>query len=381
MLNPFRLQASSLMVECTQTQPKLSTNLIPSSLRNNSPSLCFSVSFNGRDLNGACYRSISLGQISIRCQAKWNAIGFSEEQSSTVELPDDDCKDDEELQRRKKVGHGNKGKVPWNKGITHSAETREKISLRTREALSDPKIRKKMSECPRSLSKQTKMRIGTSQRKLWGERLKWIRSREKFLQSWAESIADAAKKGGADQGELEWDSYEKIKREIYLQQIQRAAEKAKAKEQARLRAERAAQAKIEKMARLAQRKKEREERAKLREEIKRRRRRAKQEREELAIARESKLKARLMKIQKKKSITSHVSHQHERAWEKLDIEFMQRENIKKEVSLEDQLLLAKKKRSESLNVNVLTVLPSHSAERSPSVNSVPEQFVHIGMQI
>lgn len=140
------------------------------------------------------------------------------------------------------------------------------------------------------------MRIGVSQRKLWGERLKWKRSREKFLQSWAEIIAEAAKRGGDDQGELEWDSYDKIKRELYLQEIQRVAEKAKAKERVRLRAERAAQAKIEKMARLAQRKKERDERVKLREEIKRRRRRAKQEREELAIAQESKLKARLMRV-------------------------------------------------------------------------------------
>ncbi|KAK4373947.1 hypothetical protein RND71_004624 [Anisodus tanguticus] len=116
-----------------------------------------------------------------------------------------------------------------------------------------------MSECPRSLSNQTKIRIHTSLRKLWGERLKWKRSREKYFQSWAESIANAAKVGGSDQEELEWDSYDKIKREIALEQLQLAAEKAKAKEMARIRAERAAQRKTEKMDRLVQRRKEREE--------------------------------------------------------------------------------------------------------------------------
>lgn len=120
MLKPLCLQVSSLMVECTKTQPKLSTNLTPSSLKNNSPFLFFSVSFNARDLTGAFYHSISLGEISMRCQTKWNTTGFSEEQSSTVELPEDDCKDDKELQRIKKR-HGNKGKVPWNKGIAHNA--------------------------------------------------------------------------------------------------------------------------------------------------------------------------------------------------------------------------------------------------------------------
>lgn len=45
-----------------------------------------------------------------------------------------------EIERRKKIGLANKGRVPWNKGKKHRAETRELISQRTKEALKDPKV-------------------------------------------------------------------------------------------------------------------------------------------------------------------------------------------------------------------------------------------------
>lgn len=194
-----------------------------------------------------------------------------------------------------------------------------------------------MSECPRSLSNQTKIKIRTSLRKLWGKRLKWKRSKEKFFQSWAESIANAAKVGGSDQEELEWDSYDKIKREIAREQLQLAAEKAKAKEMARILAERAAQRKTEKMQRLTERRKERAEKQKVEGKTKRPRRRSKQEKEELAVAEELKLKAKLVKIQKKKSTLSHVCTENCRAWERLDVAFIKRPQVQKTVSLADQI--------------------------------------------
>ncbi|KAL3636906.1 hypothetical protein CASFOL_019205 [Castilleja foliolosa] len=64
--------------------------------------------------------------------------------------------DDKEIQRRIKIGLANKGKVPWNKGCKHSEETRERIRSRTKEALKDPKVRKKMSEAPRALRRKLK---------------------------------------------------------------------------------------------------------------------------------------------------------------------------------------------------------------------------------
>lgn len=75
-----------------------------------------------------------------------------------------------------------------------------------------------------------------------------------------------------------------------------AAEKAKAKEMARIRAERAAQRKTENMQRLAQRRKEQVEKQKVEGKTKRPRRRSKQEKEELAVAEELKLKAKLVKV-------------------------------------------------------------------------------------
>lgn len=146
-------------------------------------------------------------------------------------------------------------------------------------------------------SNQTKARIRASLTKLWGKRLQWKRSREKFLHSWAESIATAAKMGGSDQQELDWDSYDKITREMALQQLRQAEEKAKAKEIARIRAERAAQVKAEKKAKIAERRREREENASVKgESIKKRNKRSKEEKEKLANFQEVKLKERLMKV-------------------------------------------------------------------------------------
>lgn len=44
-----------------------------------------------------------------------------------------------------------------------------------------------------------------------------------------ESIAVAAKKGGKEEQELDWDSYDKIKQETLHQELQRVAEKEKLK--------------------------------------------------------------------------------------------------------------------------------------------------------
>ncbi|KAL3636907.1 hypothetical protein CASFOL_019206 [Castilleja foliolosa] len=139
-------------------------------------------------------------------------------------------------------------------------------------------VRKKMSEAPRTLSNQTKAKIRASLTSLWGTRLKWKRSREKFLQLWAGSIATAAKKGGIDEQELDWDSYDKLKQEIALLQTEWTAEKAK--------------------------------------------------------------------IHKKKSAVNQVSSQHQRPWEKLDLEFAN--GLRQENSLADQIRFAKNRRSEQM---------------------------------
>lgn len=108
---------------------------------------------------------------------------------------------------------------------------------------------------------------------------------ERLILSWAECIAKVAKKGGSDQQELDWDSFNKIKQEMVLQQLQWTAEKAKAKEMGKIRS------------RLAQKRKEREEKARARGEIKRKtQRKLKEDREDFAVPQVSKLKQKPTKV-------------------------------------------------------------------------------------
>lgn len=120
---------------------------------------------------------------------------------------------------------------------------------------------------------------------------------------WAQSIAEEARKGGDDQHELEWDSYEKIKAEIIHGQLQLAEDKAKAKEMiTKVRAEKAAKAKEiakakEEKARLAREHKEKKQQAKARAESKREaRRKSEEDREKMTVFKRLKLKVRLTKV-------------------------------------------------------------------------------------
>ncbi|XP_017980565.1 PREDICTED: uncharacterized protein LOC18594150 isoform X1 [Theobroma cacao] len=272
------------------------------------------------------------------------------------------CSNDEnrkEEQRRRKIGLANKGRVPWNKGRKHSAETCLRIKQRTIEALKDPKVRKKMSEHPRTHSKQSKARIGSSLRHVWGKRLKWKWLGERFFLSWLESIAEAARKGGTDQPELDWDSYDRIKQEIALEQLQWATEKAKGKEMAKVRA---ATAQAEKMARIAQKRKEQEEKLKARE-LKRKARGKSKKDGEVADNQGLKLKQRLTMIRKKKSIHSQVSIQgdtaHIPALEILNIELIKKEKMQNEVSLAEQIKAAKSRREKSVSTKLMAVSSSN----------------------
>lgn len=129
-------------------------------------------------------------------------------------------------------------------------------------------------------------------KQVWAERSRSKRLKEKFTSSWSENIAEAARKGGSGEVELEWDSYERIKQDFSSEQLQLAEEKARAKEQTKMIAKKAAQARTEKMRKVAERKKEREEKDRREGKI----RKPKQKRENPTIASRSKLKKRLTKV-------------------------------------------------------------------------------------
>jgi hypothetical protein len=51
-------------------------------------------------------------------------------------------------------------------------------------------------------------------KKIWEKRIVSVRSKQKVLQIWSNSIAEAAKGGDCSQDKLDWDSYERIRSEM-----------------------------------------------------------------------------------------------------------------------------------------------------------------------
>ncbi|CAL4901549.1 unnamed protein product [Urochloa decumbens] len=119
-----------------------------------------------------------------------------------------------EIERRRKIGAANKGQVPWTKGRKWSEEHKKLISQRTTEALRDPKVRKKMLGHRQLHRQASKDKISAALRKIWERRIVAVRSRQKVMQIWSNSIAEAAMRGDRSQDKLDWDSYEKIKSEM-----------------------------------------------------------------------------------------------------------------------------------------------------------------------
>ncbi|KAJ1400821.1 hypothetical protein SESBI_29257 [Sesbania bispinosa] len=241
------------------------------------------------------------------------------------------------------------GAGEYNRDSAHNAETRERIRQRTLEALRNPKVRKKMAEHPRS------------HRRVWQEKLKSKRSGEQFFLSWKQNIANAAKKGGCGQEELDWDSYDKIKEQMELHQHLQAEEKEKEKLMAIAGAKKFIQSWWECIAKVAKKggSGEQELDWDSYEQIQQEMfllyqfQRTTEKAKAKEMAREKAEKAARIKAIKRVHICNNISSEVARGgvlnsifptYNKLDLELIKREKMQKEVSLADQIQAARLKK-------------------------------------
>ncbi|KAH7651625.1 HAND domain of the nucleosome remodeling ATPase ISWI protein [Dioscorea alata] len=295
-------------------------------------------------------KCIENDNVSVANNGYYDQKDLVEDQMGAAGLSPNVAKDlenisDKEIQRRQKIGLANKGRTPWNKGRKHSEETRQRIKMKTIEALRNPKIRKKMSEHSRSHSEQSKARISMGLKMIWAKRLQFRRSQEKCYSSWAGRIAEAAKEGGYDQEKLDWDSYDKMKADIEYQFFLQRADKARDKEIAKLRAERAARIRAEKLAM------QKEEKAKSIQAKASEHNKPVTKKKKAVMSKALKLKATLTKFHhRKKQLDSLTSVQIKKTnkprplCEKWDMELIKKEKMRGSVSLADQIQAVKSRK-------------------------------------
>ncbi|XP_073004922.1 uncharacterized protein [Typha latifolia] len=136
---------------------------------------------------------------------------FQIHQSSADDTPK---LDDREKLRRMKISKANKGKVPWNKGKKHSAVTIQRIRERTKIAMQDPKVKRKLLMLGHAQSQETRTKIGIGVREGWRRRHVQLLVQESCFSQWHNMIAEASRKGYAGGRELRWDSYEILDKQL-----------------------------------------------------------------------------------------------------------------------------------------------------------------------
>ncbi|KAG6502836.1 uncharacterized protein LOC121984124 [Zingiber officinale] len=306
----------------------------------------------------------SLGLSTEHCENKKPAsLGFQTSVSSVkYEKGSTNCESAQgvshkEIQRRLKIGAANRGRIPWNKGKKHSEETRERIKKKTLEALSNPKVRKKMSQFHHRHSDQSKSRISSSLKKIWEERRKIKRLQAQCYTLWARTIAEAAKIGTDDQEELEWDDFEKMKADFMTQQVKLKEEKERAKVRVKLRAEMVARERAEKIAKLAEQRKLRKQMMEDKQLELFSREKSNREKK-IPLSKSLKLRARLTKFRERKKQLSNswkfeadMIEEPRPEFKKWDMEVIKNESLK-QISLADQIE-AVKNRTELSGIEIV----------------------------
>lgn len=122
--------------------------------------------------------------------------------------------EEKEMLRRMRISKANKGNVPWNKGRKHSPETLQRIRERTKLAMQDPKVKMKLVNLGHAQSEETRIKIGAGVREGWQRRREMLMVQEGCLFEWQNFIAEASRKGYANEDELQWDSYNIIDEQL-----------------------------------------------------------------------------------------------------------------------------------------------------------------------
>lgn len=123
-----------------------------------------------------------------------------------------------------RISQANKGNTPWNKGRKHSPETLQRIRERTRLAMQDPKVKKKLMNLGHAQSEETKIKISLGVRRGWNLRLQKLMVQDGCFVEWRDMIADAARKGFAGGDAYDWNSHtiltEQLRQE-WLEKVQK----------------------------------------------------------------------------------------------------------------------------------------------------------------
>ncbi|KAM3401800.1 hypothetical protein ACQJBY_006052 [Aegilops geniculata] len=155
--------------------------------------------------------------------AKALEIQFPTEEDGVGNEEDGEAVDEREMMRRMRISHANKGNTPWNKGRKHSPETLQRIRERTRLAMQNPKVKKKLMNLGHAQSEETKIKISLGVRRGWSLRLQKLMVQDGCFVEWREMIADAARKGFAGGVAFQWNSHKILTEQLrqeWLEKVQ-----------------------------------------------------------------------------------------------------------------------------------------------------------------